>query len=182
MYLSGSVHIENFERVTTKIFNPGERYENAECGVIVTLIDRPNSAGSMPSGIVGKPTVNGALRDDDTALRLGDQSEMRVQFKNQSGKIALIENLKFQWARYQDFTKKDEELDAADKAANIITFSGPIRMEIRREGKAFAWNEFTPPVAELTTVDLKNMMLDELIFTTSRQGKVYFDNFNWTIV
>ncbi|NNJ17947.1 hypothetical protein CSV86_023585 [Pseudomonas putida CSV86] len=177
MYLIGNVHIETFDRVEAQSFNFGEKYDVFECGVVVTMIERPNRAGFTPSGI-----YSGYVGKDGNALCLGDYSEMKIHFKNEKNKPVLIENLKFQWVAYEDFTDADKALNTSDKAANLVTFEEPIRMEIRREGKAFAWNQFVPPSTELTTVDLKNVILDELLFTTSRKGRVYFDNFNWTIV
>lgn len=173
MHLVGQVHVENFENAVPRLFNINEIYNDPSCGLIVTLVSRPNTAGTLPSGLV--------RTNNDTALVIGDHSEVRIQFKDQSGKATRVNNLSFYWATHPEYTAADAEQDRIDKAANRITFDEPIRMELRRENKAYAFNTFSPPVNSLAMVELKDIVLDEILFTTSRRGKVSFDHFNWSI-
>lgn len=174
------VHIEDFDfGVNKHAFKPGERFDDPKCGVLLTFIDRPNTAGTLQSCIDEVALTDGKPSAQRLSLILGDQSEVRLQFKDANGKPMLVKDVRFQWASHPDYTAEDAKQDAIDFENRRIVFAEPIRMELRREGKAYAWNSYTPPISALTSMSLAGIELDEILFTTSRRGKVWFDNFNW---
>ncbi|MDU9391627.1 hypothetical protein [Pseudomonas sp. zfem002] len=174
------VHIEDFDFAVNKhLFKPGERYDDPKCGVLLTFIERPNTAGTLQSCIDEVVLADGKANTQGLSLILGDQSEVRMQFKDANGKPMLVKDVKFGWASHPDYTAEDAKQDAIDFENKRIVFAEPIRMELRREGKAYAWSNYSPPVSSLSNVSLAGIELDEILFTTSRRGKVWFDNFNW---
>ncbi|MDU9391625.1 hypothetical protein [Pseudomonas sp. zfem002] len=173
MHKIGSVFVENFEKLSSAPLKTDETFNNPSCGLIITLIARPNTAGTLPSGL--------SREENDSFLNIGDHSEVRIQFKDDSGKPVLVTEVGFHWATHPDYTDEDAKQDAIDASAKRITFAEPVRMELRREGKAYAWNNYTPPSKAWTQVEMKNIELDEILFTTSRRGKVHFDHFTWKI-
>ncbi|MFV2948006.1 hypothetical protein [Pseudomonas japonica] len=174
------VHIEDFDfAVSEHLFKPGETYDDSKCGLRLTFIDRPNAAGTMQSRIAEVPQANGKPNIQRLSLIIGDQAQVRMQFKDVNGRPILAKDVKFQWASHPDYSADNAKQDALDLENKRTDFAGPIRMELRREGKAVAWSDYVAPTSTLSTVSLAGIELDEILITTSARGKVWFDNFNW---
>lgn len=192
MATTTATRLENFQGWNEGDWKPGIRLTAPSAGadVYFTLLSRSSSAGSTSTGIYLNDWADVGV-GTNRSLVLGDQSILRVEFlkplragedaQNPNRARQLVRGLSFYWAFRPDYTEIDKLLDAKDHVEDQLVDTKAVRMELKRDNGSYLQENYVPTTT-LSKVVLADVVFDELLFTTSRFGKVYFDKFEWTLV